>query len=98
MKVGKLEFRNVQDYNTAPLESLLISPAAIFKATTTPITIGIEWAGQGNAHKPNGKFEVLGEYQKHPPVPIGSLYFEVGEYMLVAAGSKPDGVATIERE
>ncbi|HYF35300.1 MAG TPA: hypothetical protein VD994_08440 [Prosthecobacter sp.] len=97
-KVGKLEFRNVQDFNTAPTETIYIDPPDIIKATTTPITITIEWAGQGNAHKPNGTFAVLGEYQQAPPPPTGHLSFAIGDYLLTAAGTQPDGTATIIRD
>lgn len=94
---GKIEFRNVQDYNTAPLKTIPLAPVAVFKATTTPITINIEWKGNGNAHKPNGIFNILGEYQKDPPIPTGSLNFSVGRWIL-EENPNPEGVATIVRE
>ena len=96
-RVGMIEFRNIQDYNTAPLQTLLLTPTTVFKATTTPITINMEWKGNGNAHKPNGIFNILGEYQKAPPVPTGSLVFDVGSWTLVAHPN-PEGTVTIERE
>lgn len=99
VKEGKITFRNVQDYNTAPLKTIVVSPGpTVFKATTRPIDIELEWAGQGNAHKPNGTFAIVGEYQKNPPVPVGSLNFPVGNWLLVSAGTQPAGVATITRE
>ena len=96
-KVGKLEFRDVQDYNTSVLQTLLI-PQAVYKATTAPISIDLEWKGEGNAHKPNGFFNILGEHQLAPPVPVGKLEFAVGDLLLTAAGSNPPGTATITRE
>ncbi len=96
--VGNLYFRDVQEFNTAPLQTLLVTPAAVFKATSYPITVTTEWQGNGNAHKPNGFFNLLGEYQKNPPVPVGSLHFDVGDWLLVSAGTQPDGVATITRD
>ena len=96
-RVGMIEFRNIQDYNTAPLQTLLLTPTTVFKATTTPITINMEWKGNGNAHKPNGIFNILGEYQKAPPVPTGSLVFDVGSWTLVGHPN-PEGTVTIERE
>ncbi len=66
-KLGKIEFRDVADYNTCPLKTLLNTPTAVFRATTTPINVTLEWAGQGNAKKPDGIFNILGEYQKSPP-------------------------------
>jgi hypothetical protein len=97
-KEGKLEFRDVQDLNTAPLRQSLIDPPDVIKATTTPLQVSIEWKGEGNAKKPDGYFSVLGEYQKDPIPPVGSLSFAVGDYMLTAAGSQPIGVATVIRE
>lgn len=98
VREGNLYFRDVQDFNTAPLQTLLTVPAAVFKANNNPITITVEWQGGGNAHKPNGWFNILGEYQKNPPVPVGSLHFDVGDYLLASAGHQPEGVATITRE
>ena len=95
--VGQIEFRDIQDYNTAPLQTVLITPAAVFTATTSPIDIEISWQAGGNAHKPNGMFNILGEYQKDPPIPTGSLTFATGEWILEESPN-PEGVATIERE
>lgn len=97
-RAGQLSYRDVQDYNTSTLQTLIISPSVTFKATTTPIDITLTWQGEGNAHKPNGIFNILGEYQKAPPVPVGRLSFAVGDYVLTAAGTQPDGVATITRD
>ncbi|MBB5036015.1 hypothetical protein [Prosthecobacter dejongeii] len=96
-RVGQIEFRNIQEYNTAPLKTILITPAAVFKATSAPIDIEITWQGGGNAHKPNGIFNVLGEYQKDPPIPTGSLSFASGQWILEDSPN-PAGVATIVRE
>ena len=96
-RAGQLEFRDIQDYNTAPLKRLMISPTAVFKATSTPITIELLWKGEGNAHKPNGIFNIVGEYQKDPPVPSGSLYFPAGSYVLEGSPN-PEGTVTIVRE
>lgn len=98
VREGNLYFRDVQEFNTAPLQTLLSTPAAVFKADSHPITITVQWQGNGNAHKPNGWFNILGEYQKNPPVPVGSLTFDVGDYLLVSAGQQPEGTATITRE
>ncbi|GEP42331.1 hypothetical protein BGE01nite_16220 [Brevifollis gellanilyticus] len=96
-RLGKIEFRDVQDYNTAPLKTIPLAPVAVFRATTTPITINLQWKGNGNAHKPNGIFNILGEYQKDPPIPTGSLKFGVGRWIL-EDNPNPAGVATIVRE
>lgn len=96
-RAGQLDFRDIQDYNTAPLKTLLISPAAVFKATSEPIDIEITWQGGGNAHKPNGIFNILGEHRKDPPVPTGSLVFASGQWILEDSPN-PEGVATIVRE
>jgi len=96
-RLGMIEFRNIQDYNTAPLQTLLLTPTTVFKATTTPITINMEWKGNGNAHKPNGIFNILGEYQKAPPVPTGSLVFDVGNWVL-EGHPNPEGTVSIARE
>lgn len=96
-RVGKIEFRNIQEYNSAPLQTLLISPVAVFKASSSPITINLEWKGNGNAHKPNGIFNILGEYQKDPPIPTGSLTFSTGAWILEESPN-PEGAVTIVRE
>lgn len=96
-RAGQLNFRDIQEYNSAPLKTLLISPAAVFKATSGPINIEITWQGGGNAHKPNGIFNILGEYRKDPPVPTGSLLFATGNWILEDSPN-PEGTATITRE
>lgn len=96
-RAGLIEFRDVQDFNLSPLKTLLISPAAVFQATTTPITINLQWSGQGNAHKPNGIFNIIGEYQKDPPVPTGSLNFGSGNLTLEGV-TNPEGTVTIVRD
>lgn len=88
----------MQDLNTAPLRQSLLVPPEIIRATVAPISVKIEWAGQGNAKKPDGYFAVLGEYQAVPPPPVGTLTFAVGDYLLIDAGSQPTGVAVITRE
>lgn len=95
---GNLYFRNVQDFNSAPLQTLLIQPGTVYRAEKDPIMITTEWQGNGNAQKPNGWFNILGEYQKNPPPPIGSLNFAVGDYVLVSAGVQPQGRARIIRD
>lgn len=96
-RAGQIEFRDIQDYNLSTLQTLLISPIAVFQATTTPISINLEWSGQGNAHKPNGIFNILGEYQKDPPVPTGSLAFSSGAWILLESPN-PEGTVTIVRQ
>ncbi|RYD38255.1 MAG: hypothetical protein EOP86_01335 [Verrucomicrobiaceae bacterium] len=95
-KLGKLEFRDEQDFNTSPLKTLLLSPAVVWVATTTPISVDLQWMGEGNAKKPDMVFNILGEYQKQPPAPVGSLTVSQGQFILT--GTKPDGVAVIVRE
>lgn len=100
-KLGKIEFWDVQDFNTAPLKTLLLPDQQVFQAPgDKPINVTIEWAGQGNAHKPDGFFNVLGESQAQPKVPTGSLTFEVGSYALddTKLGTHPPGTATIVRD
>lgn len=96
-RAGLLDFRNVQDYNSSPLQTLLIFPTAVFQATTTPITINLQWSGEGNAHKPNGIFNILGEYQKDPPIPTGSLSFSLGAWILEQSPN-PQGTVSIVRQ
>lgn len=96
-RAGNLYFRNIQEYNSSPLQTLLITPAAVWKATTTPITVDITWQAGGNAHKPNGIFNILGEHQKDPPIPTGSLSFITGQWILEDSPN-PEGVATVTRE
>lgn len=96
-RAGLIEFRDIQDYNSSPLQTILISPVAVFKATSSPITINLQWKGNGNAHKPNGIFTILGEYQKDPPIPTGSLTFSTGSWILEESPN-PEGAVTIFRE
>ena len=95
---GKIEFRDAQDFNTSPLKTLLLSPAVVWKATTAPISVELEWKGEGNAKKPDAVFNILGEYQKHPPKPVGSLSVLQGLFILGPSGAKPEGTAAIVRE
>ncbi|QIF01074.1 hypothetical protein [Roseimicrobium sp. ORNL1] len=100
-KLGKIEFRDVQEFNAAPLKTLLLDNQEVFQAPgNTPMNVTIEWAGQGNAHKPDGFFNVLGESQAQPTVPTGTLTFEVGDYALrnLPTGAYPPGKATIVRD
>lgn len=96
-RAGNLYFRNIQEYNSSPLKTLLITPSAEFKATTTPINVDVTWQGGGNAHKPNGIFNILGEHQKDPPIPTGSLSFITGNWILEDSPN-PQGTATVTRE
>lgn len=100
IKTDKIEFRDVQDFNTSPWKSVTLTQDITYRATTTPISIALQWDGQGNAHKPDGIFNILGEYQKSPPIPTGSLTFPVGDWMLVPPGTpaNPEGVVKIVRE
>jgi hypothetical protein len=98
IKEGKLTFRDVQDFNTSPLQTINTNPAMVYRATVAPMNIAVEWKGEGNAHKPDGFFNILGESQKAPPPPVGSLNFAVGDYLLIEAGAQPIGVAVITRE
>jgi hypothetical protein len=99
-KVGNLTFVNVQEFNSAPVLKQMISPAAVYRATNSPITITLLWKGEGNAHKPDGTFNILGEHQPAPPVPTGSLNFAVGDWMLQTEGGTqtPEGIVKIVRE
>lgn len=99
-KSGKITFRDIQDFNTCPLKTVNASPPEVYLANKNPISVEIEWKGEGNAKKPDGIFNIIGEYQKHPPAPTGSLNFAVGSYMLQPSGGNqyPDGKATIIRE
>lgn len=96
-RAGQIYFRNIQDYNSSPLQTLLITPEAVWKATTSPINVNITWQGGGNAHKPNGIFNILGEHQKDPPIPTGSLSFITGNWILEESPN-PEGTATVTRE
>jgi hypothetical protein len=97
-RTGSLYFRDIADFNSSPLQTLIISPSVVFKASNSPITIFIEWSGEGSAKKATGIFNILGEYQKDPPKPVGTLRFLTGDFLLLEPGVKPEGVATITRE
>ena len=96
-KVGMIELRDEQDLNTSVLKTVLLSPAVTWLATTDPISVNLEWRGEGNAKKPNAVFNILGEYQKHPPIPVGSFTITQGQFLL-GTGQMPEGLATIVRE
>lgn len=96
-RIGNLYFRDIQEYNSSPLQTLLITPVAVWKATTGPINVNLTWQGGGNAHKPNGIFNILGEHQKDPPIPTGSLTFITGNWILEESPN-PQGTATVTRE
>lgn len=98
VKTGHIYFRDEQDFNSAPWQVLLIPDEIIFQATSQPINVYLQWDGQGNAKKPNGIFNILGEYRKHPPIPVGSLNFGTGNWILAESGAVPEGVATVIRE
>jgi hypothetical protein len=98
-KSESLSFVIVAELNSSPLQTVLVTPTVVYRAITTPINITLQWEGQGNAHKPDAIFNILGEYQKAPPVPTGSLNFAVGEWMLQTEGpQQPEGIVTIARE
>jgi hypothetical protein len=99
IKTDKIEFRDIQDFNTSPWKYQMLATENTYRATTTPISVTIQWMGEGNAHKPDGIFSVLGASQPQPPVPTGSLDFSSGTWALAPMGSQyPDGVVKIVRE
>lgn len=98
VRTDHLYFRDIADFNSSPLKTLLVSPAVTFKASNYPITITIQWSGEGSAQKATGIFNILGEYQKDPPKPVGSLHFDAGDYILADPSVKPSGKATISRD
>lgn len=95
-----VQFNNVSDFNNSSLKTSTISPACVYRATTTPMVIKLTWKCEGSAPKPNGTFNILAEYQKDPPPPTGSLNFAVGDWALQASSTapRPDGIAKIVRE
>jgi hypothetical protein len=96
-KAGLLEFRNIQDFNLSPIQTLLIYPAAVFQSSDHPIEIVLKWSGEGNAHKPNGVFNILGEYQKDPPIPTGSIIFNLGN-LAIEGESNPEASIKVIRD
>ena len=96
----QLTFRDVESFSSSPLQTLLLLPSVEFKANTTPIDVDLVWQGDGNGKQPSGFFNILGEYQKDPPVPTGSLYFPNGAWELKSASSDPNpkGTATVVRK
>jgi hypothetical protein len=58
--------------NTLTGQYILTTPME-FKGLTGPVNIIVSWVGAGNAKKPAGYFNILGEYQPTPPKPTGSL-------------------------
>lgn len=96
----QLTFRNIETFNLSPLQTLLLNPSVEFKANTTAIDVDLVWQGEGNGKQPSGFFNILGEYQKDPPVPTGSLYFPNGAWELKSASSDPNpkGTATVVRK
>jgi hypothetical protein len=99
IKTDKIEFRDVQEYNASDWQCLMLTSENTYRATATPISVTLQWMGEGNAHKPDGIFNILGEYQAQPAAPTGSLNFAAGTWVLAPEGSQyPDGVVNIVRE
>jgi len=98
VKTAHLYFRDIATFNASPLKQLFLSPAEVFKAVDYPITMTLEWDGEGSARNATGIFNILGEYQKDPPKPVGSIVFSTGKYILLSSGLKPAGTATVTRE
>jgi hypothetical protein len=97
-KTAHLYFRDIATFNASPLKQLFLSPAEVFKAVDYPINMTLEWNGEGSAHNATGIFNILGEYQKDPPKPVGNIAFWSGNYILAYPGLKPKGIATVTRE
>lgn len=98
VKTAHLYFRDIATFNASPLKQLFLSPAEVFKAVDHPINMTLEWNGEGSAHNATGIFNILGEYQKDPPKPVGNIAFWSGNYILAYPGLKPKGIATVTRE
>ena len=96
----QLTFRDIETFNSSPLQTLLLSPSVEFAATTTAIDVDLVWQGAGSGKQPSGFFNILGEYQKAPPIPTGTLYFPNGAWELKSSSSNPNpkGTATIVRK
>lgn len=99
-KSCSIQFKNVNEFNGSTVTNGKLSPVCVYKATTVPIVIKLTWKGEGSAPKPNGNVTILGEFQKDPPPPTGSLNFGVGDLMLQVEGgaTQPEAVAKIVRE
>ncbi len=96
----QLTFTDIQTYNVSPLKTLTLTPSAAFVSASTPINVQLVWQGEGNGKKPTGFFNILGEYQKAPPIPTGSLTFPDGQWELRRSKSNPNpaGTALIIRQ
>ncbi len=96
----QLTFSDIETFNSSPLQTLLLSPAVSFVATATPIDVDLTWAAEGNGKRPTGFFNILGEYQKAPPIPTGTLNFPNGSWELKTStsNSNPTGTVTIVRQ
>lgn len=99
-KTCSLQFKDVNEFNGSTAKNGVLSPVCVYKATTVPIVIKLTWKCEGSAPKPNGNVTILGEYQKDPPPPTGSLNFPVGDLMLQVQGgtTRPDAQVKIVRE
>ena len=95
----QLTFTNIQTYNVSPLKTLTLVPSVAIVGTATPIDVDLVWQGEGNGKKPTGFFNILGEYQKAPPIPTGSLTFPDGTWELrkTKLNPNPAGTALIVR-
>lgn len=96
----QLTFTDIQTYNVSPLKSITLTPSAAFVSSSSPINVDLVWQGEGNGKKPTGFFNILGEYQKSPPIPTGSLTFPDGMWELRRTKSNPtaSGTALIVRQ
>lgn len=96
----QLTFTDIQTFNVSPLKTLTLVPSAAFVGTSAPINVDLVWQGEGNGKKPTGFFNILGEYQKAPPIPTGSLTFPDGTWELrkTKLNPNPAGAALIVRQ
>ena len=51
----------------------LLNTPIEFRGNSGPVYIAVSWVGSGNVNKPDGFFNILGEYLPTPPKPTGSL-------------------------
>lgn len=93
-----VKFKDVTDFNSAPIKTTSIPTACVFRADKVPMKVTCTWQCDKTASKPDGVFNIIAEYQVDPPPPTGNLTFAVGSWLLVAAGTQPPGVAVVTRE
>ena len=100
-------YNDITIFNNVSVDNKItqkFDPAFVFEAEgTEPLVLEITFSSQIQGGKsspvdPNGHFNIIGEFQRDPLKPIGSLKIPAGAYLLEGADPYPELQTTIVRE